>query len=189
MNDKYVVYYNYLKERSKIGLWYRKLWLYPQICKHIRGRVLDIGCGIGDLLDYKPTTIGVDINPLLVEHCIKRGHRVLNMSDDQLPFKRETFSSAFLDNVLEHIEKPERLIREIHRVLDEGGVLIVGVPCEKGYSSDPDHKIFYEKSNLRDVFESRGFAEMSTRIMPLNIPILGRLISPFCLYSTFVKCS
>ena len=40
-------YYHYLRQRSRLGLWYRRYWLYPRLNKHLRGQTLDVGCGIG----------------------------------------------------------------------------------------------------------------------------------------------
>ncbi len=59
-------YLAYLKNCSKLGLLYRRHWLYPRLCCYLRGRVLDVGCGIGDFVAFRPETVGVDINPVTV---------------------------------------------------------------------------------------------------------------------------
>ncbi|MGH8287759.1 MAG: class I SAM-dependent methyltransferase, partial [Steroidobacteraceae bacterium] len=75
MSD-YDEYFAHLRRRKRAGLWYRDLWLYPRICKHLRGKVLDIGCGIGDMVRYRPQTVGVDVNPHAVSFCQSQGLRV-----------------------------------------------------------------------------------------------------------------
>ena len=45
-----------------------------------------------------------------------------------------------LDNVIEHIQDPMPLLKECKRVLASKGNIIIGVPLEKGYERDPDHK-------------------------------------------------
>ena len=43
-------YYNYLKNRSKLSFWFRKNFLLKSVIKEFSGKVLDIGCGIGEFL-------------------------------------------------------------------------------------------------------------------------------------------
>ncbi len=47
MNENYGEYFSYLQKRSKLGYLYRNYLLYPKICSHIDGKVLDVGCGYG----------------------------------------------------------------------------------------------------------------------------------------------
>ena len=68
MNNYKINYYEYLKKRSIIGLLYRKYILYPSICKHLNGHVLDIGCGIGDFLKFRANTVGIEISRVLKQN-------------------------------------------------------------------------------------------------------------------------
>ena len=70
-----------------------------------------MGCGIGDLVRYRPNTVGVDINPYTVKSCKSNGLDVKLMEVDSLPFDDKLFESVILDNVLEHIEKPFKIIK------------------------------------------------------------------------------
>ncbi len=135
-------YYRYLRQRSRLGLFYRRFWLYPHLNRHLSGHALDVGCGIGDFLSYRKGTVGVDINPSTVEWCRSHGLDAQLMATDVLHFDDNIFDSAVLDNVLEHLSAPMPLLREIHRVLRPDGTLVVGVPGKRGYATDPDHKIF-----------------------------------------------
>jgi ubiquinone/menaquinone biosynthesis C-methylase UbiE len=69
------------------------------------------------MLKYHLGTVGVDINPVTVNFCQESGLHAVLMEKDRLPFSDEVFDSIILDNVLEHIEKPFPLLREINRVL------------------------------------------------------------------------
>ena len=75
----YEGYFKYLKKRSRLGYLYRRFWLYPFICRHLQGRAIDIGCGIGDMVAYRPNTTGVDVNPSTVEYCREMGLDVVEM--------------------------------------------------------------------------------------------------------------
>ena len=121
-------YFVYLKDRSRLGLIYRKYWLYPKLSKHITGKLLDIGCGIGDMLAFRPNSIGIDVNHYNIDYCLSRGLEAYFTPDEVLNFSNEEFDSVLLDNVLEHIERPKELLMEIKRVLKSGGVLLIGVP-------------------------------------------------------------
>jgi ubiquinone/menaquinone biosynthesis C-methylase UbiE len=50
-----------------------------------------------------------------------------------LPFADRSFSFVTLNMVAEHLQKPEAVIAEIARVLDEGGALLVHTPNAAGY--------------------------------------------------------
>jgi SAM-dependent methyltransferase len=58
------------------------------------------------------------------------GHYVMAMGnlDVGLPYAEDTFDIVVASHVLEHIDKPEKGIMELHRVLKPGGIIIVGVP-------------------------------------------------------------
>lgn len=178
-------YFDYLNRRSRLGYWYRRGWLYPQLKRHLRGRVLDIGCGIGDMLRSRPDTVGVDINPATVAHCRKQGLDARLMEANRLPFEDGSFDGAILDNVLEHIEQPQPLLAETRRVLRQGATLLVGVPGERGYSVDPDHKVFYDAAGLERTVSDAGFEVSRILGMPLPLDSLSRRLKIYCLYGVF----
>ncbi len=45
-----------------------------------------------------------------------------------LPFKNETFSAVWIQAVLEHVIYPEKVVREIFRVLQNGGIVYSEIP-------------------------------------------------------------
>ena len=147
-------YFTYLQTRSVFGFLYRKFYLYPKLHSYLRGRTLDIGCGVGDFLYMYKNIIGVDINTDCVDYCNSKGLNVLFMDFDILPFENNSFDSIILDNVIEHIEIPSNLLNEVKRVLTPNGILLIGVPCEKGYKFDSDHKNFYNIKSLQTLLSS-----------------------------------
>lgn len=178
-------YFEYLKGRSRLGQWYRFHWLYPKLCRYLHGRVLDVGCGIGDMLRYRPNTVGVDINPSIVAWCCSQGLDSMLMEPDCLPFADVEFDGAILDNVLEHLKNPQPLLAEIRRVLPEGGTLLVGVPGKRGYDSDPDHKVFYGEVELAAEVARAGFTCQRIFHMPVRMMVLEKHMSQYCIYGVF----
>jgi SAM-dependent methyltransferase len=180
-------YASYLRGRSLLGFVYRGFYLYPKLDRFLKGRILDIGCGVGDFLAYKKQAIGVDINPFNVDYCVQRGLNALLMDVDKLPQSDESFDVVVLDNVLEHINDPFPILAEIRRVLDSEGCLVVGVPGLKGYASDADHKVFYDEALLEDVAIKSGFRIKEYAYAPLfKSKYLSEKMSQYCIYSVWV---
>jgi SAM-dependent methyltransferase len=186
--SKDVEYFEYLQERSLVGKLYKQYWLYPKLDKYLKGKVLDVGCGVGYFLKFRANnTVGVDINSETVNWCKKNGLDVHLMEKDILPFKDKMFDSVNLDNVLEHLEDPSGLLTEIHRVTGEAGIFIVGVPGRCAYDRDPDHKVFYSKDDLIKTITDFGFSLKKILVMPLNINWLDTRITQYCVYGIFKK--
>jgi SAM-dependent methyltransferase len=180
-------YFNYLQKRSRVGFLYRKFILYPRLNSYLNGKVLDIGCGIGDFLDSRKNIIGVDINEESVNWCCTLGHNAILMKKDILPFDNQSFDAIVMDNVLEHIENPKAILNEANRILVDAGIILLGVPGSLGYLKDTDHKIFYTQDKLIETLKDYGFEERYLFSMPLNFKWLDRILSQYCLYGIFVK--
>jgi len=181
----YDEYYAYLRSRSLKGRLYRTWWLYPRLVRQLSGRVLDVGCGIGDMLRFRPNTVGVDINPKTVAWCREQGLEAHSMEIDRLPFEAGSFDGLILDNVLEHIANPGPLLTEARRVLRPSGRILVGVPGLKGYRADPDHKVYYDEAGLVRLLEHNGFACRAVLPMPLPWRWLSGRMRQYCLYAVF----
>lgn len=178
-------YFEYLRRRKRVGLWYRNGWLYPRLCRHLRGRVLDVGCGIGDMVRFRSNTVGVDVNAKAVDFCRSQGLDVRLMQPDRLPFADLTFDGAVLDNVLEHLTEPSALLAEIHRVLLPNRPLIVGVPGERGYAGDPDHKRHYPQQQLIDCLLLARFGVIYLFHQPFRSALLDRHFRYYAIYGVF----
>lgn len=186
--DEYEKYHQYLLQRSFAGKVYRSFYLYPLLSLHLKGRTLDIGCGIGDFCRFRKDVIGVDINPINIQYCQMRGIKSYQIkTDGVLPFEDNSFDSIILDNVMEHIEDPSSLLKSVYRVLRPGGTLLLGVPGEKGYKSDDDHVIFYDEDLLQKTVESHSFVMDKYFYTPLFAKKYGKSIRQHCLYMLFLK--
>lgn len=182
---QYDEYFEYLRQRKRLGLWYRDLWLYPRICRHLSGAVLDVGCGIGDMVRYRPGTLGVDVNPKAVAFCQGLGLAVHRMHPDRLPFGEAAFDGAVLDNVLEHLEEPAPLLAEVRRVLKAEGTFVVGVPGQRGFDSDPDHKRHYPEAALVHAICSAGFELSRIFHQPFRSRLLDQHFRYYAIYGVF----
>jgi SAM-dependent methyltransferase len=117
-------------------------------CLNPRTRWLDLGCGHQLLPDWMPswkvdqavivkqcqTVVGIDSDfPSLVQHEVI-GNRV-NGNIELLPFRNEAFDLVTANVVVEHVENPAKLLIEIHRILQPGGVFLFHTPNFYGYAS------------------------------------------------------
>ena len=68
------------------------------------------------ILEYRPNTSGVVINPFNIGVCINHGLDAGIMEIEGILFLNHSFD-CFLDNVLEYIYFSNNLLNEIHRIL------------------------------------------------------------------------
>jgi SAM-dependent methyltransferase len=186
MTASHDAYFEYLQGRSRLGALYRRHVLYPRLARRLRGRTLDIGCGIGDMLAFRRGTVGVDINPRTVRYCRSRGLDARVMDPDRLPFDGGMFDTVLLDNVIEHIAHPQPLLAEIRRVLVPRGHVLIGVPGRKGWDSDADHKVRYDEAALQSLLSDAGYVLVESFHAPLvRSDWLSRHVRQYCIYMRF----
>lgn len=96
------------------------------------GRVLDIGCGagqvVGRLTEAGFEAYGVDVSEPNIERARKFSDRCQMYDGRHLPFPDAHFESAGALNVLEHVDEPEDFIRELTRVVRPGGKIVLSSP-------------------------------------------------------------
>ena len=106
--------------------------------KGVSGRVLDAGCGAGGfakaIKHHRPDLAvhGVDIAKDAIDFARKDTKGVVFSVGDlyKLSYKDRYFDGVVVEDVLEHLEKPEAVIKEISRVLKPKGTLSAFIPLE-----------------------------------------------------------
>src|SRR5215218_3997559 len=122
-------------------------------------RVLDAGCGLGYgsavLSDAgAASVVGVDVAEGVVEVARERvpDGVELHVGDvAALDFADGEFDVVVCFEVIEHVEAPDAVLAELHRVLAPGGVLLVSSPNRDVYvPGNPHHIHEYLPEELRD---------------------------------------
>jgi ubiquinone/menaquinone biosynthesis C-methylase UbiE len=187
--DEEKKYFEYLTTRSKLSEWFRLNISYPYVSQYFKGKVLDVGCGIGDYLRYNKNAIGAEINQYNVDYCKSIGCSAFLIKDGILPFNDNSFDGVILDNVLEHLTDPQSVLNEISRVLNTGGILVIGVPGIKGYTMDDDHKVFYNEENMKTLMERMGYSFIKNLYTPTFIKstFLSKMLSQYALNGVYKK--
>lgn len=180
-------YFKYLTKRSLKAYLYRRFFLYPKVFKDLKDPVIDIGCGLGDFLKFYPKALGLDINEDCISYCKNEKMNAELFNGKNLRFNDLSIGTIILDNVLEHIEKPDILLNEISRVVKPDGLFIVGVPGIKGYQSDDDHKVYYSENDLVKKIESFNFKSQITIFTPFRNNFLNSNLRQYCCYGVFLK--
>jgi len=92
---------------------------------------LDVGCGTGAnlvLLEGRGPAYGVDLSPLALERCRRRGlRRLARAAADRLPYRADRFDIVTLLDVLYHrrVEDVRAALTEAYRVCRPGGLLVI----------------------------------------------------------------
>ncbi len=96
------------------------------------GRILDLGCGSGALAEamgvFDGSLVGADLSPGMLREARRRDLAVVLSKAGRLPFGDGRFDAVLVLGLLEYLPEPERVIREIARVLAPGGVVVLTWP-------------------------------------------------------------
>lgn len=151
---------------------------------------LDLGCGRGEWLLWLQergiAASGVDGNPVMVQHCQARGltvhHADLLQHLQSLPDRSVRLVSSF--HVIEHLpfEVLFLMMREIHRVLVPGGLMILETPNPENilvgshtFHHDFSHRAPITPTSIEFLAQYHGF--VGTQILRRNpYPVTARVI-------------
>ncbi len=124
--------------------------------KHIK---LNIGCG----KHKKDGYINIDISPKYKPDIVANA--------THLPFKSNSVDEIYTSHMVEHVPNFEKAMREMHRVLKQGGKLIIIVPYGGIAGAFHPHHIYYfswssfmpfEKGHDHDDYWNFHFSSVKT---------------------------
>lgn len=137
---------------------------YAAIAEVRPARLLDVGCGQGDLTERFAAELGaavraIDISPRMVELTRARGIDASLADVEQLPFGDEDFDAVFAGWVLYHSPNLEQSIGECARVLRPGGRIVASTYSEDNLyelwdligCEEPRSPLSFNRSNGKDL--------------------------------------
>ena len=160
---------------------HQKVLVLHDILMKKTGRFLDIGSGEGFALKYFQdlgwqctgldySLFGVKTHNPEQEKCVIAGDMLNNLA--QMIKNKEKFNLLWLDNVLEHVIDPYQLMINLHKILDENGVLVVDVPndfsaiqqylltknyIDREFWVHTEHISYFNKDGLINLADSTGW--------------------------------
>ncbi|MEK6617291.1 MAG: class I SAM-dependent methyltransferase [Nitrospirota bacterium] len=162
----------------------RRLLLWPEKARRVfrgreilpwvgQGRLLDVGCGPGfglaALQDQGWDVYGLDASEVVVAHAQKRfGDRVRLGDPVATDYKDREFDVVMFSHALEHMYDVPAVLREIRRILDDRGLLVITLPNAGSWEATlfgrwwfpwelPRHLYHFEKMTLARMLAQTGF--------------------------------
>ncbi|MEM7236054.1 MAG: class I SAM-dependent methyltransferase [Planctomycetota bacterium] len=193
----------------------RLLWNRLNELSPATGRVLEVGCGIGNITRLILETQGVehvhgiDMDPAYVARLLDElpedrcSATACSVEEFQTPDFHEaadqSFDAIVCSNVLEHIEDDFAAMRNFRRMLRPGGHALILVPAHPwlfcGLDSNLSHFRRYTKDRFRHLARECGVELVSMRHFNpvgiagwwLNGKVLGREVLPAGQMRTYAK--
>jgi len=154
------------------------LTIYRDLKKQLptyQGNILDVGCGQSPyrfLLAKETSYFGIDI--VDAEKFDYRNPLITPFNGEDIPFEDGKFDAFLCTEVLEHVEKYQKLTDEIFRVLKKGGAGIVTIPWSARYHYIPWDYFRYTPSSLRTIFSK--FSSVVIKARGTDIAVIGSKI-------------
>jgi SAM-dependent methyltransferase len=139
--------------------------------------LVDVGCGPGSFLDlvkgFCRTTIGVEPTPTLRAEATKKGHLTFPYCADVPDAWAGRADIAVAFSLIEHVEDPLALLRDIRRLLKPRGRLLVSTPNRRDWLLEilPTeyaaffyrivHLWYFDAESLSGLMRAAGFGDVA----------------------------
>lgn len=143
-------------------------------------KILDYGCGSGGniaVLGRFGVVSGVDISEIALGFAQKKGFaELVRIEGLKTPFLEGSFDLVSSLDVFEHIEDDVATMKECHRLLKPGGILLVTVPAHQWLWSLHDvalhHFRRYSYKQLQEKLRLSGFEILEgSHFVTLAVPV------------------
>ncbi len=147
-------------------------WIYENIKPALGKTIIEIGCGLGAIIDFiygKDNQItGVDISDeyikfLKMRYRQHKNIKIIKSDILDLPekVKKNFYDTVVMINVLEHIKDDDKAIKIIRRILKKGGKIALMVPAFNLLLGPLDknvgHYRRYNKKQLKELLIRNNF--------------------------------
>jgi predicted TPR repeat methyltransferase len=125
-------------------------------------RILDLGCGTGlsSLLffDKGYEVTGIDITRAMIQlaHRLPYSKLICQNLEKPLRVKDDYFDAVVMIGVMEHINDPSALLKEVWRKLRQHGLFALTLPCKSSYFTEYGLKNYYKKE-IEPIMREAGF--------------------------------
>jgi 2-polyprenyl-3-methyl-5-hydroxy-6-metoxy-1,4-benzoquinol methylase len=139
------------------------------------GRLLDLGCGTGELLGAAKEagfeTEGLDYSEPMVRHCIEKYSVKVHLGDSGCDELSGRYDVIVMAHVIEHVLGPQDTLGKVGKMLKKGGILYIATPnidClesrfEGWGAYEPYHFWYFNPLSIRKLLEATGFRDLSIK--------------------------
>jgi ubiquinone/menaquinone biosynthesis C-methylase UbiE len=124
----------------------------------LTGTLLDLGCGSQPFRQYLTGVthyVGLDYPP--TQECLATKVRSEIHGDARsLPFADQSFDGVLCSQVLEHVNRPETVVREMSRILKPGGLGIISLPFFYNLHMEPNDYFRFSPYGIKGLLEGNG---------------------------------
>lgn len=136
------------------------------------GKLLDVGCATGGLLEVAKQQgwVVAGIEPSKWASRVareKHGLNVINGLFNENSFAKSSFDVTMCIDVIEHVVGPSKLLRNLYKVLKPNGILCIVTPNsqsliakllgENWWHIRPDHIYYFSKNDFVQLLQESGF--------------------------------
>ena len=164
-------YADYKGSQEYLAAEFRHILRDMAIAGATQGKLLEIGCAYGFFLDEARASFevcGVELAPEAVSSCRNRGLDVVRQTDPSFLAERGPFDVAVMLDVIEHLEDPEDILRDLHKHMRPGGILVIttgdfGSIAARAMArrwrlmTPPQHLWYFTTDAMAKVLERTGF--------------------------------
>jgi SAM-dependent methyltransferase len=141
-------------------------------------RVLDIGCGFGETLEYHRSrgcdVYGVEADENILRIAERHGFKVQVGLFNPDHYEPGFFDYVTMDQVIEHMADPLETLQGVARILKKGGVAVISTPNSHGWGARvfgrhwinwhaPYHRQFFSPRSMEVAAEQAGLVVDSVR--------------------------
>lgn len=142
-----------------------------------KGRLLDVGCAHGYLLNA--ARVHFEVRGIELSSCSREyARKQLGLTVDAATLREAAYPDAHFDvvtmvDVIEHLTDPLADLRDAHRILKPGGVLYLVTPDLSGLAAKllrgrwwglrPAHLYYFDPKTMSAMLEKAGFETLETR--------------------------
>jgi len=171
-------------------------WMFDAIYPFCKGRILEIGSGIGNISQFFiGANASITLSDIRENYCTHLKEKftdapaledviLINLAnpDFENTYRQyeKAFDTVFALNVVEHIEDDVLALKNCHFLLKDGGTLLILVPAYQslycGFDKELGHFRRYTSKTLRKIFEVNNFYIKHSRYFNV-MGILGWIFS------------
>ena len=146
-----------------------------------KGKLLDIGCGVGDFLQQIESKgwqcTGIEPSEDAAKIAKKRIQATIYKPEEIDTLIDETYDVITMWHVLEHVDDLRTEVEHLFRLLKKGGRLVIALPNYKSYDATyyqdkwaaydvPRHLNHFDKQTIVNIFNTKGLKIKNIEKLP-----------------------